>query len=287
MFIPIHDANTLRHIRVQWVTLAIIAINCIVWLIGATFEDAQSSRATMFSFGFVPAVANGYKDLPPEWSILPVWATYVTYAFFHGSFMHLVGNMLFVWVFGDNVEDAMGHLRFIVFYLACAAAGAFAHSLADPESISPLVGASGAAAGLIAAYLLLHPHVKVWVLALGRIPIRISALWVISAWILFQFANFAFTDGHDVSWAAHIGGVVAGAVLIPFFKRRDVPLFGTAPVDEVIPPVPPPAVAEEGYALPGQPHQPDGHSLPEDSTNEDSATDENKPALPWGRQRRD
>lgn len=227
MFIPLHDANFLRHIRLQYVTLAIIVINCVVWLVGTVvgMSDPDATKAAFFSYGFVPAVANGQETLPPEWDIIPEPATYVTYAFLHGNFMHLAGNMLFIWVFGDNVEDAVGHVRFVFFFLACAVAGAFAHSLAQPSSISPLIGASGAAAGVITAYLMLHPHVKVWILALGRIPLRIPAMWVIGAWILFQFVNFLLTPSAEVSWAAHLGGIAAGAILLPILKRRDVPLF--------------------------------------------------------------
>jgi rhomboid family protein len=252
VFIPLHDANHLRHIRRQYVTFAIIAVNCLIWILfGSGLVANQSAvRAAIYSFGFIPAVANGYVVLPSAYDLLPEYATYLTYAFFHNDFMHLAGNMLFIWVFGDNVEDAMGHLRFTLFFLACAAAGAVAHSLFEPESTSPLIGASGAAAGIIAAYLLLHPRVKVWILALGRIPLRLSALWVIGAWIVFQFASLFFTDGEPVSWGAHIGGVIAGAVLLPLLKRRDVPLF-----DQQSEP-PSPALEEtreESDALPEKP----------------------------------
>ena len=113
-------------------------------------------------------------------------ASLVTYAFLHGSWMHLGGNMLFLWVFGDNVEDALGHGRFLVFYLLCAAAAGYGHALTEPVSIAPLIGASGAVAGVIGAYLVLHPKVRVWVLAFGRLPLRLPAAWVLSAWIAFQ-----------------------------------------------------------------------------------------------------
>lgn len=276
MFIPLHDANYLRHIRLQYVTLAIIVANCLVWFFfGSTIiVGKQTIQAAIFSFGFIPAVANGYASLPDTFPHLPEYATYVTYAFMHADFMHLAGNMLFIWVFGDNVEDAMGHFRFIVFFLLCAAAGALAHSLFRPESTSPLIGASGAAAGVIAAYVLLHPNVKIWILALGRIPLRLSALWVIGAWILFQVANLVLSTGDPVSWDAHVGGIVAGAILLPLFKRREVPLFDRKPVDEVIPPVPPPHVAEEGYPLHGQPK------------GEEIASEEKRATLPWGRRPR-
>lgn len=281
MFIPLHDANYLRHIRLQYVTFAIIVINCLIWVFFGTrlFSGEEFYRAAIYSYGFIPAVANGYQSLPPAYDMLPSYAHYVSYAFLHGDFMHLAGNMLFIWVFGDNVEDAMGHFRFIIFFLACAAAGALMHSFVQPESVTPLIGASGAAAGIITAYVMLHPSVKVWILALGRIPLRLSALWVIGAWIVFQIANLLVSGEDKVSWGAHVGGIIAGAILIPIMKRRNVPLFDRKPVDEVLPPVPPPAVAEEGYPLPGQPTE-----LPPETRGASKPPDQ--VPSPWGRQSR-
>jgi membrane associated rhomboid family serine protease len=253
MFIPLHDLNPIRPIRLQYATLALIGLNVATFLaVGAYARGDESvAKAIFFSFGYVPAVAGGLKSLPPELSRLPEWTDYATYAFLHADLWHLAGNMLFVWVFGDNVEDALGHVRFVLFFLLCAAAGAFAHSIAQPLSESPLVGASGAAAGIVAAYLLLHPHVKLWVLAFGKIPMRISALWVLGLWILFQAASLFLLPEDRVSWAAHLGGILAGLVLLPIMKRRDVPLFsdtldvarGRAPA---APPAAPPAPAASG-----------------------------------------
>ncbi|MEM7214712.1 MAG: rhomboid family intramembrane serine protease [Pseudomonadota bacterium] len=227
MFIPLHDQNALKNIHLQYVTLLLIVINVIIWIVTATpqLTDTSDANAYFYSYGFVPAVINDIADLPPELVVVPETTNYITYAFLHGGFMHLAGNMLFLWVFGDNVEDAMGHIKFLIFYLICAAVGAFAHSLTVPNSEAPLIGASGAASGVVGAYLLLHPRVKVWVLVLGRIPLRLSAMWVLSAWIAFQIFNYVTVDSFDVSWAAHVGGVLAGIVLIPLFKKRDVPLF--------------------------------------------------------------
>lgn len=227
MFIPLNDTNALKHIRLQYVTLIIIALNCLIWLLMGTpaIFDKETVLAANYSYGFIPAVVNGYQELPIELDRMPQSLSYVTYAFFHGDFMHLAGNMLFIWVFGDNVEDAMGHLKYLVFFLACAAVGALAHSVMDPRSTAPLIGASGAAAGIVGAYILLHPRVKVWILALGRIPLRIPAVFVLGAWILFQFYSLA-TDGENrVSWAAHAGGILAGMALILFMRRPGVRLF--------------------------------------------------------------
>jgi len=227
MFIPLHDTNTLKHIKLQFVTLGLIAVNIFIWLITATpaVMNAEQANVVFYSYGFVPAVVNDLVVLPADFTSIPEPASYVTYAFLHADFMHVAGNMLFLWVFGDNVEDAMGHIKFLAFYLLCAAAGALAHKLAVPGSEAPLIGASGAAAGVIAAYLLLHPRVRIWVLAFGRIPLKLSAMWVIGAWIAFQLFNFFAVADSQVSWAAHLGGILAGGVLVLFMRRSGVQLF--------------------------------------------------------------
>jgi rhomboid family protein len=278
VFIPLHDANALKHIKVQYVTLAVIIANVLIWLFFTSpfYASQDAIQAAVYSYGFIPVIASGEQTLPLELQRIPPWASYVSYAFMHGSFMHLAGNMLFVWVFGDNVEDAMGHVRFLVFYLCCAAAGALMHAFMLPQSEAPLIGASGAAAGVVTAYLLLHPRVKVWVLALGRIPLRLSALWVIGAWIVLQLVNFAYPTEDPVSFAAHVGGIAAGAVLLPVFKRRGVALFDRKPVNEVLPPPMPPAVPEPGHGLPGIPHEAQGAA----------AGDVEARPSPWGRQAR-
>ena len=157
--------------------------------------------------------------------LVPEDTTYLTYSFLHGDIFHLGGNMLFLWVFGDNVEDAMGHLRYLVFYFLCAGAGALVHGLVVPDSQTPLIGASGAIAGIVAAYLMLNPRVKVWVLAFGRIPLRIPAWIVLAAWIALQFGMFLWGGEEQISFAAHVGGIVAGALLILVMRRKGVPLF--------------------------------------------------------------
>jgi membrane associated rhomboid family serine protease len=190
MFIPLHDANGLKHIRLQYVTLGLIAANCLVYLFTAVASQ-QVTEAAIIGLGYIPSTVFNIAERPPEWALVDDNFTYVTYAFLHGDIWHLGGNMLFLWVFGDNVEDALGHFRFLVFYLLCAIAGAFLHGMIAPDSQAPLIGASGAVAGIVAAYLLLHPRVKIWVLALGRIPLRIPAWIVLALWILFQFGMLA------------------------------------------------------------------------------------------------
>lgn len=224
MFIPLHDANSLKHIRVQYVTIGLIVANCIVFAL-TSLGSQGFTEAAVFGLGYIPASINEFAFRPDEWMLVPDGATYITYAFLHADIFHLAGNMLFLWVFGDNVEDAMGHVKFLVFYLLCAAAGAWLHGAIVPQSQAPLIGASGAIAGIVAAYLMLHPRVKIWVLALMRIPIRLPAWILLALWIAFQFAMMTMGGEEQVSWAAHVGGIIAGALLVLVLRRKGVPLF--------------------------------------------------------------
>jgi membrane associated rhomboid family serine protease len=224
MFIPLHDANSLKRIRFQYVTIGLIVVNAIVFALTA-LSGENVEIAAVLGLGYIPSVVFDTVELPPQFAILPEDLTYLTYAFLHGDIWHLGGNMLFLWVFGDNVEDALGHLRYLLFYLLCAIAGALFHGLVAPTSQVPLIGASGAIAGVVAAYLVLHPRVKIWVLAFGRIPLRIPAYITLALWILFQFVMFAAGGDDQISWACHVGGIIAGAVLVLLMKRRDVPAF--------------------------------------------------------------
>lgn len=225
MFVPLHDENSLKSIRFQWVTIALIAINVVVYF----FETAQLDAQAIASFAIIPKELFDTSLLPiPVESVgprFPERLTLLTYMFFHGDILHLAGNMLFLWVFGDNVEDAMGHLKFLLFYLACGVFAGLMHAWIDPTSEIPLIGASGAVAGVIAAYLVLHPRVRVWVLALKAIPLRISAAFALGLWILIQVVMVFLPQVGPVAWWAHIGGLIAGAVLVIFLRRPGVPLF--------------------------------------------------------------
>jgi len=225
MFIPIHDQNRLEHVPWPFVNLTIIALNILVFFALQGAGEQQAVGASSVSHGLIPVVLFDIRDLAPHVQVLPDWMSLITYAFLHGSFMHLIGNMLFLWVFGDNVEDAMGHVRYLLFYLICAAAGGFAYAILDHNSQVPLIGASGAVSGVVAAYLMLHPRVKVWVLAFGRIPLRLTAQWLLGAWVIFQIVNAVIAADSQVAWIAHVGGLVAGAILVIFFRRKGVALF--------------------------------------------------------------
>ena len=220
----------MRHIRLQWVTIGVIALNVIVFvvfnLLGTGADGGENFAA--IALGHVPSVANEIRALPVNYQLVPpnlYLLTTITSAFLHADIWHLGGNMLFIWVFGDNVEDAMGHVKYLLFYLFCAFAAAWFHAFAFPQSDAPLIGASGAAAGIIAAYLMLHPKMKVWVLFMGRIPLRLPALYLLGGWIAYQIGMFLLSEDTDISWAAHVGGIMTGIVLVGLLKRPEVPLF--------------------------------------------------------------
>jgi membrane associated rhomboid family serine protease len=227
LFIPLRDDNSLKSIPFQYVTVGLIAVNILVFLL----EVSGLSHAAVASFAVTPRELLGGTALlaPSSYSeggyAIGEEATLFTYMFFHADVFHLVGNMLFLWVFGDNVEDAMGHLRFLVFYLACGVFAGLFHAFMLPDSDLPLIGASGAVAGVIAAYLMLHPKVGVWVLAFKVIPLRITAGLALGVWIALQIVMVAMPDMGPVAWWAHIGGLIAGGVLILFMRRPGVPLF--------------------------------------------------------------
>lgn len=225
MFLPLHDQNSLEHVARPYVNLTLIAVNVLVFLVLQNAGEFKAINASSVSHGLIPVVLFDIRDLAPQFQVLPDWMSLVTYAFLHGNFMHLIGNMLFLWVFGDNVEDAMGHLRYLVFYLICAVASGLAYALLDLNSDTPLIGASGAVSGVVAAYLMLHPRVKVWVLVFARIPLRLTAQWLLGAWVLFQIGNLVFAEESQVAWIAHVGGLVSGAVLVVFMRRKGVQLF--------------------------------------------------------------
>lgn len=225
MFVPLHDENSLKSIPFQYVTVGLIVVNVVVFFM----STVGGNMAAVASFAVIPRELFDTSLLPvpveQQVSVLPSQLTLLTYMFFHGDFLHLAGNMLFLWVFGDNVEDAMGHLKFLAFYLICGAFAGYAHAWIEPSSAIPLIGASGAVAGVIAAYLMLHPKVRVWVLAFKAIPLRITAFFALGAWVLMQIVMVLLPQVGPVAWWAHIGGLVAGAALIVVMRRPGVPLF--------------------------------------------------------------
>lgn len=224
--LPLRDDNPTE--RTPLVSYTILAL-CVAVFLWQFSLDPRAAQAAVYSLGMIPAVVFGDAVLPSELQTVPPIATLVTSMFLHGGWMHLIGNMLFLWIFADNVEDAMGHSRFIVFYLVCGLAAAFAQAALDPGSEIPIVGASGAISGVLGAYLLLHPKAHVLVLVpLGVFTqlLHLPAGAVLALWFGLQlFEQMMSQGGGGVAFMAHIGGFVAGMLLIPLFKRPRVPLL--------------------------------------------------------------
>ena len=225
--IPLRDDNptTIQPL----VTIALIVACALVFLWQISL-GSHGFEAAVARLGVIPAALLGGKTLPPELVLVPPTMTVFTSMFLHGGWMHLIGNMLYLWIFGNNVEDAMGHVRFVIFYLLCGIAAVLAQSLPNPESTIPMIGASGAISGVLGAYLLLYPHARVLVLIpLGFYTqlVHLPAMAVLGFWFVLQLASTALADPHagGVAFGAHIGGFAAGMALLPLFKRRHVRLF--------------------------------------------------------------
>ena len=228
-FLPLFDE--LPTGRRPFATWAILLFCIIGFLWQQSLTDKQGFVAT-FQFGFVPALFFNFETLPPNMIAVPSWATLVTSMFLHGGWLHIAGNMLYLWIFGDNVENAMGTLRFIIFYLLCGFAAALAQAAIDPQSTVPMIGASGGIAGILGAYFLLHPKAAVRCFLLIIVFVRfinLPAWLVLGVWIGGQFVAvpqaLADSGGGGVAYMAHIGGFLAGMALIPFLKKRHVSLF--------------------------------------------------------------
>lgn len=227
MLLPLKDDNPLKRIPFQYVTVSFIVLNVVVFLYQQSLADG-AGQAVVLSFGAIPSVLFGINTLTPELVMIPAPLTLITSMFMHGGWMHLIGNMLFLWVLGDNVEDSMGHGRFIIFYILCGIAAALTHAAMAPASSVPMIGASGAISGVIGAYLILHPKVQILTLAF-RFFIHIPAYILLGIWIAMQVFNVYTagdtTGGGGVAWWAHIGGLIAGIVLIIPMRHKSVPLF--------------------------------------------------------------
>jgi membrane associated rhomboid family serine protease len=232
--IPLHDDNPAA--TTPRVTVGIMIACVLVYIWQHLLLSNVGAQQAAYAFGLVPAVLTGREMLPPEIAVIPPGASILTSMFMHGGFWHLAGNLLYLWVFGNNVEDAMGHTRFFIFYVLCGVAAVFAQVLPNPGSIIPMVGASGAISGVLGAYLLLYPRARVLLgLPLGFIIIglgRFPAIWVLAAWFGLQLlmgtiaAAQAVGDSQGgIAFGAHIGGFIAGLVLVAIFKRRNVPLW--------------------------------------------------------------
>jgi membrane associated rhomboid family serine protease len=206
-------------------TWALVALNIAVFFLEVS-RPAGALQAFVTAWGVVPREYSVGRDLAPLIPV-PFWSTLVTSMFLHGGWMHLGGNMLYLWIFGDNLEHRMGHARFLVFYLLCGLAAGGAHIMFNSTSNVPTVGASGAISGVLGGYLLLFPKNRVRVLTRGGV-MAVPAMFVLGFWIFIQFinsmgsmANTSETgESGGVAYLAHVGGFVAGLALVKLFARR-------------------------------------------------------------------
>lgn len=219
---PYKDDNPTE--TVPFVTIAFIVINIAVFL----YQLIGDQGVIVASYGAIPAALVPFGELGPM-QPLPPAATLLTSMFMHGGFLHLGGNMLYLWIFGNNIEDELGHVGFVVFYVLCGVVAAYAHALSSPNSLVPMIGASGAIAGVLGAYLWLYPRAQVHTLLfLGFFVqvIKLPALIVIGFWAIIQAINsisaLGGSSGGGVAWFAHLGGFAFGlaAIYILRPKRR-------------------------------------------------------------------
>lgn len=223
--IPLRDINPSR--RTPVVTLVLIAVNTMVFLYQLSL-DRTAQTALLYGLGFVPArlpMALRSPEMSFGDALLPLW----TSMFLHGGFLHLLGNMWFLWVFGDNVEDRLGHLRFLVFYLLCGVGAGLVHALVELNSPVPTVGASGAVSGVLGAYFVLCPRSRVITLVpllFVFFTVRLPAMVVLGYWFLIQFFQGLSTLSGEqtagVAWWAHIGGFVFGVLLLRMVRHTRV-----------------------------------------------------------------
>lgn len=223
--IPLHDDNPTQ--GTPLVTLMLIGI-CIAVFLYQTNLSQQAAELFAFQYGAIPAIVFGQASLPEESVAIPVALTLVSSMFLHGSWMHLLGNMLYLWIFGNNIEDVMGHAKFVLFYILSGILAALSHALTDPSSQIPMVGASGAISAVLGAYILLFPRAHVLVLLPMIGMTRVAAGIVLGMWFVTQLISGGMSmgaAGGGVAFFAHIGGFIAGMALIGLFKRKEVRFF--------------------------------------------------------------
>lgn len=219
-FLPLFDDNPAR--KRPLISWSVIALCVLIYLYQSGLVPRQD-YLLILRYGVIPA------RLFSEYDVL----TIISSMFLHGGFMHLGSNMLYLWIFGDNVEDAMGRFRFLLFYLACGSVAALTQALIDPQSSIPLIGASGGIAGILGAYIMLYPRATVkvfmWIIIFIRL-INVPAWIVLGFWIGSQFLAVpaALTSQGGVAYFAHIGGFVAGLLLVGVFKKPHITLFAPA-----------------------------------------------------------
>ena len=228
---PVHDENP--HFITPFVTYGILVANALAWMLVQGGGAEVPLVTSLCERGLIPA---HLLELVPDGTLVPLgphqcelrapadWSTTLTHMFLHGGWFHLLGNLWFLWIFGNNVEDSMGHLRFLVFYVVCGLAAAGAQVVSQPESTIPMVGASGAIGGVMGAYIVLYPRVRVHMVIIIVFIVRrvvVPAVFMLGYWFFLQLVGGAMAAGRPgggVAFWAHVGGFAAGAVLVFVFR---------------------------------------------------------------------
>jgi membrane associated rhomboid family serine protease len=222
--VPLYDDNPTVRVPVVTYFLIGMCIGAFLWQLG------YNERVVLYSYGMIPAELFGLWHPPRAYQVLPAWAKVLTSMFLHGGWFHLIGNMLYLWIFGNNVEDVLGRGRYLILYLCCGSAAALAQAFASPASHIPMVGASGAIAGVLGAYLLLHPGANVrcfvWIVIFFRI-VNVPAWTMLGLWFAMQLiSGLSVAAGRPgVAFWAHVGGFVAGLVLVVGLRPSGVGLL--------------------------------------------------------------
>jgi membrane associated rhomboid family serine protease len=212
------------------VTWGFIGLNVLMFLYQISLGPRQG-RLFVYEYGAIPAVIFGSQSLPDALAAIPPQLSLITSMFLHGGWLHLIGNMWYLWIFGDNIEAALGHVRYVIFYFVCGILASVSHVLSDPASVIPSIGASGAISGVLGAYALIYPRAQVLVLVpLGFFTrlMYIPAWFVLGFWFILQLLSGSLggaQGGGGVAFWAHIGGFVAGLLLVGLFKKRGVRFF--------------------------------------------------------------
>ncbi|MCO6439498.1 MAG: rhomboid family intramembrane serine protease [Nitrococcus mobilis] len=209
------------------VNVGLIAVCFVVFIWQMTLDPLARLRA-VYALGTIPATLIGGAHLSAAVAVIPAVLTPLTSMFLHKSWMHLLGNLFYLWLFGDSVEDSMGHRRYLSFYLIVGVVAVIAQAYPEPHSTAPMIGASGAISGVLGAYMLLFPRANVLALIpLGRLTqlIRVPAALVLGLWFVLQLLLSVVGADPGTGFRAHIGGFIAGMILAPFFRRQGIPLW--------------------------------------------------------------
>ena len=230
LLLPLYDDNPTRRLPVMTYGLIGTCAAVFLWQIGLPL---RAQNAVAFSYGMIPAVLFGHAHLPARLARVAPWLTIFTSMFLHGGWLHLLGNMLYLWLFGKGVEGALGPLRYLVFYFVCGAAAALTQAFISPTAMVPMIGASGAIAGILGAYLVLFPRgnvvVFLWIIIIVRL-ITVPAVILLGLWFVMQLLSALAAQAGEpgVALWAHVGGFALGMLLVPLFRRAGVAMLQPA-----------------------------------------------------------